>query len=72
MNPQLKLLRDKISAEFADSQPDLTTGIKIGELSSKDKSRALFNACRTIIFAKQINDGMAQLLKLQNCPVDGQ
>lgn len=72
MDPHIKRVREQIPLKIAESQPDLTTGVRIGDLSNKDKSRLLFHACRTLIFARNINEGLINQLKMQNCPVDDQ
>lgn len=63
MNPQIKKLREIVSLRIAEGSLDLTTNVRIDELSDKDKSRALYNANKTVIFAKQINDALVAKLK---------
>ena len=73
-NPQLKMLVSNIPLNFAENQPDLTTGLRIGDLAKEEKfaARLIAHYCRTLIFARNINNGLVDQLKLQNCPIEGE
>lgn len=73
-NPQLRQVVTNIPLKVAESQPELTTGLLIGELAKEEKfaARIIFHLCRTLIFARNLNYVLENELKMLMTPVDGQ
>lgn len=73
-NPKLKQVVENIPLKVAESQPELTTGLRIGDLAKEEKfaARIIFHLCRTLIFARNINYVMENELNMLLTPVDGQ
>lgn len=73
-NPKLRQIVENIPIKIAENQPELTTGLRIGDLGKEAKfaTRIIFHLCRTIIFARNLNYVLENELKMIMTPVDGQ
>lgn len=73
-NPKLRQIVENIPIRIAENQPELTTGLRIGDLAKEAKfsTRIIFHLCRTLIFARNLNYVLENELKMLMTPVDGQ
>lgn len=73
-HPKLKQVVTNIPLKVAENQPELTTGLRIGDLAKEEKfaARIIFHLCRTLIFARNLNYVLENELAMLMAPVDGQ